>query len=187
VRDNAGMSVVYIGLLRGINIGGHATVSMGQLRDSIAEAGFAAVRSLLNSGNVVFRGDAQSPAEIEVLLERETAKQFDARPAFFVRTAEELATVIADNPFPEDAARDPGHLVVMFLKAAAEPSAVDALRAAVAGPEVIYARGRHLYITYPAGIGRSRLTNALIETKLGTRGTARNWNTVLKLSALAQT
>jgi uncharacterized protein (DUF1697 family) len=49
----------------------------------------------------------------------------------------------------------------------------------------INADGRHLYIVYPAGIGKSRLTNVLIEKKLGIRGTARNWNTVLKLAALA--
>jgi len=56
---------------------------------------------------------------------------------------------------------------------------------AIVGREVIRAGGRHLYIVYPDGIGRSRLTNALIEQKLGTQGTARNWNTVLKLAALA--
>jgi uncharacterized protein (DUF1697 family) len=64
-------------------------------------------------------------------------------------------------------------------------SRVDALRAAVPGPEVIHAAGRHAYITYPNGIGRSRLSGVLIEKTLGTRGTARNWNTVLKLGTLA--
>jgi uncharacterized protein (DUF1697 family) len=73
----------------------------------------------------------------------------------------------------------------MFLKSAPAAPAVEALRAAVPGPEVIRAGGRHLYISYPDGQGRSKLTGALIEKKLGTVGTARNWNTVLKLGALA--
>ena len=62
---------------------------------------------------------------------------------------------------------------------------MDALQTSITGPEVIRAHDRHLYIVYPAGVGRSRLTNTLIERKLGIRGTARNWNAVLKLAAIA--
>ncbi|MDQ6941272.1 MAG: hypothetical protein M3169_02020 [Candidatus Eremiobacteraeota bacterium] len=63
--------------------------------------------------------------------------------------------------------------------------AVEALRAVVRGPELIRAGGQHLYITYPDGMGRSKLTGTSIEKRLDTIGTARNWNTVLKLAALA--
>lgn len=73
----------------------------------------------------------------------------------------------------------------MLLKDAPTETAVKALQRAIEGPEIVRANGRQLYIVYPAGIGRSRLTNRLIEDKLGTRGTGRNWNTVLKLGALA--
>ncbi|MFI5267588.1 MAG: DUF1697 domain-containing protein, partial [Chloroflexota bacterium] len=118
------------------------------------------------------------------LLE-EAAKRLDLRTDFFVRSVDEWAGVIAGNPFLDEAERDPSHLVVLFLKAAPDASAVEALRAAVVGPEVIRAERRQLYITYPEGIGRSKLTNTLIERKLGTRGTGRNWNTVLKLKELA--
>ena len=76
-------------------------------------------------------------------------------------------------------------LLSQLLKQAANAKDVKAVQAAIAGPEIIRAEGRHLYIVYPAGIGKSRLTNALIEKKLGIRGTARNWNTVLKIAALA--
>ena len=89
------------------------------------------------------------------------------------------------NPFPAEAKSDPGHLVVMCLKSAPGREAVSALQQAISGREVIRAKGREAYIVYPDGIGRSRLTTALIEKKLGTRGTARNWNTVMKLAALA--
>ena len=58
-----------------------------------------------------------------------------------------------------------------------------ALRAAIRGPEMVEARGPHAYIVYPAGVGTSKLTAAVIDAKLETRGTARNWNTVLKLAA----
>jgi uncharacterized protein (DUF1697 family) len=71
----------------------------------------------------------------------------------------------------------------MFLKRAPSLQEVEALQAAILGPELVVIQGKQAYIVYPAGIGRSRLTNALLEKKLGTRGTSRNWNTVLKLEA----
>ena len=73
----------------------------------------------------------------------------------------------------------------MCLKAAPPPEAVAALQGSIAGRELVRAVGRQAYVVYPDGIGRSRLTNAVIEKRLGTRGTGRNWNTVLKLAALA--
>jgi uncharacterized protein (DUF1697 family) len=60
---------------------------------------------------------------------------------------------------------------------------VEELQAAIRGPEMVRSVGRQLYVAYPEGIGRSRLTGSLIERRLGTRGTGRNWNTVVKLAA----
>jgi len=74
----------------------------------------------------------------------------------------------------------------VFLKDRPHATAVKALQDAIEGPEIIRGEGRQLYIVYPVGIARSRLTNKLIEDKLRTRGTGRNWNTVLKLGDLAQ-
>jgi uncharacterized protein (DUF1697 family) len=107
------------------------------------------------------------------------------RADFFIRNTKEWREVVARNPFRKEAEHDPGHLAVMFLKAAPKANDVKAVQASIVGPEIVRADGRHLYIVYPAGIGKSRLTNVLIEKKLGIRGTARNWNTVLKLAALA--
>jgi uncharacterized protein (DUF1697 family) len=174
----------YIALLRAVNLGGKTQVAMSGLRDLLVTLGFEDARSLLQSGNLIFRSGTRSSAAIERLLENETEKRLQLRTAFLVRTAKEWEAVVADNPFRDEAKRDPGHLVVMALKDAPGAKAVKALQAAVAGPELIRAKGRQLYITYPNGIGRSRLTNRLIEDKLKTRGTGRNWNTVLKLAGL---
>jgi len=183
-RDRPRMTA-HIALVRGINVGGHAMLAMADLREAIAALGFRDVRTLLQSGNVVFAGGGRGGAALEAQLEKETLKRFALRTAFLVRSPREWADVIARNPFPDEAKRDPGHLQVMFLKTAPAAPAVEALRAGVTGPEIIRAGERHLYITYPDGMGRSKLTGALIEKKLGTTGTARNWNTVLKLAALA--
>lgn len=176
------VSAVRIALLRAVNVAGHNRVTMSQLRDLLTELGFVGARSLLQSGNLIFQSDLQTDADIEHLLETRARKRLNLSADFVVRTAKELKTVVAHNPFRDEAERDPGHLVVMFLKSVAKEKDIEGLQLASTGPEIIRAKGRELYIVYPNGIGRSRLTNALIERKLGTRGTARNWNTVLKLA-----
>jgi uncharacterized protein (DUF1697 family) len=176
----------YIALLRGINIGGHNKVAMADLRTLVSKLGFVDVQSLLQSGNLVFRGGARSTAQIERLLEAELTKRFALEVVFFVRTAEEWGTLVARNPLREEAERDPSHFVAALFKEAPSAAKVKELTAAITGPEVVRAKGREAYIVYPEDIGHSRLTTALIERKLGTRVTARNWNTVLKLQALTR-
>jgi uncharacterized protein (DUF1697 family) len=174
-----------IALLRAVNVTGHNRVAMADLRRLVTGLGFQDVRSLLQSGNVVFRGDRRATTTLERLLEREAAARLDLQTDFFVRTAAEWTQVVAVNPFRREAARDPGHLVVMFLKAAPSAEQLKALRSVIKAREVVEMQDRQAFIVFPDGIGRSRLTTTLIEKKLGTRGTGRNWNTVLKLGALA--
>ena len=175
---------LHVALLRAVNLPSHNKAGMAELRKLLTDLGFEDAQSLLQSGNLVFRSESRTSAQLEDLLEAEAKKRLGLETDFFVRTASEWRAVVAGNPFSEEAERDPGHLIVMFLKA--EPAAKDvaALQAAIKGREVVRAKGRHAYIVYPDGIGRSRLTNVMIEKKLGTRGTGRNWNTVLKLGAL---
>lgn len=172
----------YVALLRAVNLGSHSKVSMKALKTFVGELSFTDVGTLLNSGNVTFTAGQEHTAVLEALLESEAEKRLGLKTDFMVRAIDELAGVIAANPFQDMARKDPSHLVVMFLKDAPKTAAVAALQKAIVGPELVRAGDRHVYISYPAGIGTSKLTNAVIETKLGTRGTGRNWNTVLKLS-----
>jgi uncharacterized protein (DUF1697 family) len=158
---------------------------MSHLRDFVIELGFSEARTLLQSGNLVFRGDGRTGAALEQLLETEAAERLGLQADFLVCSVDEWKDVVTRNPFPKEAERDPSHLVVMFLKSAANPKNVSAVQEAIAGRETIRADGKQLYIVYPDGIGRSRVSNVFLEGKLGIRGTARNWNTVLKLAALA--
>ncbi|HEV8579867.1 MAG TPA: DUF1697 domain-containing protein [Thermoanaerobaculia bacterium] len=176
----------HIALLRAVNLGSHNKVGMADLRKLLSDLGFEDAQSLLQSGNLVFGSEGRKGAQLEELLETEAKKRLGLDTDFMVRTASEWRAIIDGNPFPEEAERDPGHLVVMALKEQAGPKDVAALQEAIKGREVVRGKGRHVYIIYPDGIGRSKLTNALIEKKLGTRGTGRNWNTVLKLAGLAE-
>src|SRR5262245_28423953 len=175
-----------IALLRAVNVAGQNMVAMSALREMFEELGFTDVQSLLQSGNLVFRSDRRSDPALEWLLEVETTKRLKVTSDYFVRSAAEWAKIVAANPFPVEATRDPGHLVVMLFKSAPRAKAVKSLQAAIRGPETIRAKGQQLYIVYPAGIGRSKLTTALIEKHLATRGTGRNWNTVLKLAEMVE-
>ena len=174
----------HIALLRAINVGGTGSVAMTDLRNLAQGLGLAEPRTLLQSGNLVFCTDGPVGATLERRLEAAAAERLGLTIGFFVRSAAEWAEIIARNPFPDEAARDPGHLLVQFLKAAPAASAVAALQAAIKGPERVLAEGAQAYIVYPDGIGRSRLTGPMIEAKLGP-ATGRNWNTILKLAALA--
>lgn len=156
---------------------------MSDLRSFMTKLGLEGAQSVLQSGNVVFQS-GRRPGDLERLLETEAERRLGLRTEFFVRTAREWGKAVVHNPFRAAAEKDPSHLIVVFLKDAPKAGSVEALQAAITGPEVVRAWGRQAYIVYPAGIGESRLTAAVIDRMLGTRGTGRNWNTVLKLSAL---
>ena len=175
----------YLAFLRAVNVGGTGKIAMADLKAWLAGLGFGDVRTLLQSGNVVFRGPAEDAGGLEARLEREAKMRLGLETDFFVRSADEWEEVIRRNPFPEAAEADPSHLVVMVLKNAPTAAAAKALQAAVKGRESTCVRGREAYVVYPDGIGRSKLTIGVIERQLGTRGTGRNWNTVLKMAQAA--
>jgi uncharacterized protein (DUF1697 family) len=158
---------------------------MTDLRETLSALGFAQPRTLLQSGNAVFECAARPSADLERRLEDALSARLGLETDVFVRTALEWAAVVARNPFPAEASRDPRHLVLLCLKDAPRRPAIARLQAAITGREILRAAGRHAYVVYPDGIGRSRLTNTLIETVLGAVATGRNWNTVVKLAALA--
>lgn len=175
--------ISHIALLRGINVGGKTLVPMTELKKLFEALGFSEVKTLLQSGNVVFKSKGATGAKLEALLEKEIAKKFGRPVDCMVRTESEWAAIIKANPFPKEAADDPSHLVVLCVKDKPDTKALAALKEAISGREYFEAKGMELYFVYPDGIGTSKLTNVVIEKKLGTRGTARNWNTVLKIAA----
>lgn len=175
-----------IALLRAVNVGGRTSLPMATLRDVLSGLGLEEVETLLQSGNAVFAGGgaaAALEADIEAALERSLGLRTDV----LVREAAEWRAAIAANPYPEAAKNEPGRLVLYPLKAAPAEGLVQRLRAAIVGRETVELRGRELFIVYPDGIGRSKLTNAVIEPALGARGTARNWNTVTRLAGMLGT
>lgn len=175
--------MMHVALLRGVNLAGRRAVAMADLRAMAESLGFTEVRTLLNSGNLVFRGAGQSGAQLEELFEAASEKHLGFRTDFHVRSATELSTMIKHNPFPAEAQNDPGRLIVFFVKKTLPSKAFVTLQAAVKNSERVLGKGRHAFIYYPDGQGRSRLTLSMIDKAIGV-GTGRNWNTVMKLAEL---
>jgi uncharacterized protein (DUF1697 family) len=172
-----------VALLRGINLGSQNRVNMAELRDLLEELGYADVRTLLQSGNAVISSDAP-PAQVERELETAIADRLGVRTEVIVRTRDELADVIARDPFGKEAA-DPKRYQVSFLSGPPDPAAARELAEADVAPERVVIDGREVYAWHPDGLQRSRLANRLGRADLGVAATARNWNTVTKLLALA--
>jgi uncharacterized protein (DUF1697 family) len=172
----------WIGLFRGINVGGRNLLPMKELVALLAEEGFDEVRTYIQSGNVVFRSAGSAPALGERILGA-VAGRFGFRPHLLLLSATDLARAASANPYPEACAR-PQHLHRWFLVQAPGAAAARSLEAVRAPSERFTVRDRVLYLHAPEGIGRSKLA-ARAEALLGVAGTARNWRTVTQLLELA--
>ncbi|HLY47831.1 MAG TPA: DUF1697 domain-containing protein [Solirubrobacteraceae bacterium] len=170
-------------LLRGINLGPRNRVAMPELREALSEAGYAGVRTYVQSGNVVL-DSAEAPTELEARCERLIDERFGLSIPVVVRSRDELAAVVKSNPLRR-VASEPKRYQVSFLAEALEPDQVKQLEALATGGERLVARGRELYAWHPNGVARSKLWAALAGTGLRTKATARNWNTVETLLAMA--
>lgn len=176
----------FVSFLRGINVSGNKTIRMDKLKGLYEALGLAPVRTLLNSGNVVFAAKGTGRAELAKTIEDAVEKQFGFRPAIVIRSASELKAILEKNPFADVAKSDPSHLLVMTLAKKPKAGAKARIAEAYSGPEEIAILGENVYLTYPNGIGKSKLTNTLLEKQLGVVGTARTWNTPTKLLALSE-
>ena len=174
----------HVALFRAVNVGGRKATSV-ELKALADDLGLADARTLLQSGNLVFRS-ARAGAELEAEIERAFVLRFGFATDVLVRGPEEWRATVAANPFAEMAERDPSHLLVVALKTSPADADVAALTAWIPGRETLAAAGRALFIAYPDGIIASKLTGAVLERRLGVRGTGRNWNTATKLAAMLE-
>jgi len=165
----------FVILLRAVNVGGTGKLPMSDLKALCERAGLADIRTYIASGNVVCRSD-RTEAEVKAAVEAALAAYAGKPVGVLVRTAAEMAQVLADNPFPHAA---PNRAVAIFLDA---PPPADALDKAtgVQGEEMQLGT-REIYVHYGDGMGQSKL--AIPAAKAGT---ARNMNTVAKLAEMGR-
>lgn len=172
----------YIALLRGVNVGGNRKLPMADLKRELTALGYANVRTLLASGNVVFEGKKQSTEAVERKLERDLAARMGLETDVMVRTPEEWAAAMAANPFVAEAQSQPSRLLLVALKsepAAPARAALATYLERLAGPERVEVRGREVFVFFPEGQADSKLNLRALGSSTG-----RNWNTVSKLHAM---
>jgi uncharacterized protein (DUF1697 family) len=163
----------FVALLRAVNVGGTGKLPMSELKAMCEAAGFAEVRTFIASGNVVFKSAKSEPA-IKAVLEA-SLKQYAGKPVgVLVRSAAELAAVLKANPFPKAASN---RTVAIFLDRPPGAKALEGITGQ-AGEDVRLGK-REIYVHYGDGIGKSKL-----KIKAAVDGTARNMNTIAKLTAL---
>jgi uncharacterized protein (DUF1697 family) len=177
---------VMISLLRAVNLGGHNKVRMDALRLLYESLGLRDVQTYIQSGNVIFRTAARDNGRLALRIEQAIERSFGFRSSIVVRSIAELREVIQRNPFAARTGMDPRRLLVTFLATEPTPEAREKTAAIRTEPEEIRLDGRHLYIYFPNGMGRSKLSPTLLEKAVGAIGTGRNWNTVTRLLELAE-
>jgi uncharacterized protein (DUF1697 family) len=173
----------YAALVRGVNLGSHNKLAMPALRGLLTSLDCDAVATYLQSGNAVFKS-ARRAADLSRALETALARDLGVRAAVVLRTKAELRKLVAANPFA-DRAHDPRQLHVIFLDVAPSAARVGDLEGADFAPDEWRLSGRDVFAFYPRGYGRTKLTNATFEKRLGVTATSRNWRTVTALEELA--
>lgn len=170
----------YVALLRGINLAGKRRVAMADLRGWLTELGYTDVRTLLQSGNAVFR-TAKRPAAVQRELEARLAEGAGFSIDCVVRTAGELRAVVDADPLGSVADNGSRYLVSFLRAAPKEPAfAADAF-----APELFHLGGQEIYFWVPDGSQNSKVL-AAFPTRKGDVATVRNWNTVTKLLAMTE-
>lgn len=166
----------YIALLPAVNVGGTGKLPMAELKAMCEAAGFERVQTYIASGNVVFDA-AGTEQQVQAALGQRLSLYAGKPVGVLVRTAQEMADVLAANPFPES----PGNqTVAIFLDAAPPADALGQLKGQ--GHERLQRGRREIYVDYGGGMGSSKL-----KIPAAAQGTARNLNTIAKLAAMAAT
>jgi uncharacterized protein (DUF1697 family) len=176
---------VYIAMLRGVNVGGN-TLKMDWLRNACEEIGLGDVRTYVQSGNIVFTSRLGA-AKLAQTLKATVDAQTRLPVTVVVRSAAELAKVVAGNPFLKQKAVDIAKLHVTFLGKAVKPAkpALERLDALAGDRDEYRIVGGEIYLHCPLNYGETKLSNTAIEKVLAVGATTRNWKTVTTLLEMA--
>jgi uncharacterized protein (DUF1697 family) len=174
----------YVSLFRGINVGGNHQVKMADLKALHEALSLADVLPYIQSGNVVFTSDEADAQSLRERIEEGFSGRFGFRSEVYLRTTADMQGIIERNPFHRQPDKEPARVVVTFLPTGTEPADWEGAIRTYPGPEEVVLLGDELHFYYPNGQGASKIATTALGKQLKTVGTARNWNTVLKLHEL---
>ncbi|ETT78811.1 DUF1697 domain-containing protein [Paenibacillus sp. FSL R7-277] len=176
----------YIALLRGINVGGNKIIKMQELKAMFEALKYEHVRTYIQSGNVVFESEALTGDGLAEMISGKIQETFGFEVPVIIRSLEELEAAIAGNPFPQSEPEAYKRLYVSFLAAEPAAEALEKLRPYEDGADKVRVIGKELYAFYEVSVSESPLFKVSFDKLLGTALTARNWNTLNKVAALAR-
>src|SRR5215469_9831858 len=176
---------VYIAMLRGINIGPHKRMKMDKLRASCEALGFEAVKTYIQSGNIVFRAGKLRPEALSKKLEERIVRDFGFSSEIIIRSKEELEQVVTGNPLLRERALDQSKLHVVFAREAPSPAAIRKLESLTLEPDKMRHAGKEIYFYFPNGVSGSSLWKHPLDRVLEVPSTMRNWRTAMTLSEMA--
>jgi len=177
----------YISILRGINVSGQKKILMKDLKALYEGLNFDNVMTYIQSGNVIFDSTEADTAKLENMIEGAIKDQYGFEVPVDVRISEDYQKIIKNCPFaPVDVEKDGTKILVTFLSGMPDPDKLAAARKAATLSEVMEMDGSVLYLHCPNGYGKTKLSNAYLEKKLGLTATTRNWKSILKLRELAE-
>jgi uncharacterized protein (DUF1697 family) len=177
---------VVISMLRAVNVGSHHRIKMEALRALYESLKLRNPETYIQSGNVIFRTEERDMDRLAKTIEKAIEGSFGFRSDVIVRTASELRDVIARNPFAKRRDIEPSRLLVTFLLSDPGQEAREKVLRIKADPEELRIDSRELYIYFPNGMARPKLSPAVIAKALNTAGTGRNFNSVMKMLEIAE-
>lgn len=176
------MTIAFVALLRGVNVGGANRLPMASLKAVFERAGASRVETLIQSGNVVFEAPKAAAATIVAKVAAHISRDFGFDARLILRDAESWRALVAANPFLARGV-DPKSLHALCLAAPPEDQRFARLDGGRSPPDEFVAVGQTIYLWLPNGVARTKLTNAWFDSTLGVTTTLPNWPTVLRLAA----
>jgi uncharacterized protein (DUF1697 family) len=173
---------VYIGFLRGINVGGKNKIKMADLKKTLEAAGLAKVQTYLQSGNVLFMSE-EAVEPLRQRIEQEISKAVGVSPSVILRTIEELAQILETCPYEVDALLEGETIQISVLSEDPPQQTADILSKGISDVDKFQINGREIYYLFRQSVLDSKLASNI--QKLGDTATTRNWNTMNKLAELA--
>lgn len=176
----------YIAILRGINVSGHKPIKMEALRSLCEDLGFKNTKTYIQSGNIVFQFKKMKLPELVKILANKIEDVFGFDVPVMVKEAEEIQTVLQNNPFLNKRKEDIVKLHVTFLNQEPDKAAIDKIKETQYASDEFIISGKAIYLFCPNGYGNTKLNNTFFENKLKVMATTRNWKTVTELANMAE-
>jgi uncharacterized protein (DUF1697 family) len=177
--------MVYIALLRGINIGSHKRMKMEKLRVSCEALGFKNVQTYIQSGNIVCQAGKLSSDAAAKKIATQIVKDFGFSADVIARTGDEMERIATGNPLLKESGVDASKLHVIFFSDTPSAEAIRKLEAIVKTPDKVRHQGKEIYFYFPNGVSGSSIWKHNLDRVMGISGTMRNWRTVNTLYEMA--